>query len=143
MAVQINLLHHVNIHTTNVERLVDWYTRILDMPAGFRPPFPFPGAWLYMGDQPVIHLVGVDELPDYKGMLKLEHFAFNATGVKDFLARLEREGVTYDGRQVQGVEGVQVNIRDPDGNHIHVDFYGPETRGIEFRAVDINAMNTR
>ncbi|HEX5999693.1 MAG TPA: VOC family protein [Hyphomicrobiaceae bacterium] len=143
MGVQITQLHHVNIHTTNVERLVDWYTRILAMPAGERPPFPFPGAWLYMGDQAAIHLVGVDALPEYDGMLKLEHFAFNAVGLKDFLALLEREGVPYDPRKVQGVEGVQINIRDPDGNHIHVDFYGEETRGVTFRDVDPSAMNTR
>jgi catechol 2,3-dioxygenase-like lactoylglutathione lyase family enzyme len=143
MAVQFTLLHHVNIHTTNVERLVDWYTRVLGMPAGDRPAFPFPGAWLYMGDQAVIHLVGVDSLPEHKGMLKLEHFAFNATGLRDFLARLERENVPYDGRKVQGVEGVQINIYDPDGNHIHVDFYGEEVRGVAFREVDPSAMNKR
>jgi catechol 2,3-dioxygenase-like lactoylglutathione lyase family enzyme len=143
MAVQFTLLHHVNIHTTNVERLVDWYTRVLGMPAGDRPAFPFPGAWLYMGDQAVIHLVGVDALPEHKGMLKLEHFAFNATGLRDFLARLEREKVPYDGRKVQGVEGVQINIYDPDGNHIHVDFYGEEVRGVAFREVDPSAMNKR
>jgi catechol 2,3-dioxygenase-like lactoylglutathione lyase family enzyme len=143
MAVEIKKLHHVNIHTTNVERLVDWYTRVLGMPAGFRPPFPFPGAWLYCGDTAVVHLVGVDELPEHKGMLRLEHFAFDAVGLKEFLARLEREGVPYDGRKVQGAEGVQINIYDPDGNHIHVDFYGEETRGVTFREVDPSAMNRR
>mgnify|MGYP002137710046 CR=1 FL=1 len=29
------------------------------MKAGNRPPFPFPGAWLYTGDHPAVHLVGV------------------------------------------------------------------------------------
>jgi catechol 2,3-dioxygenase-like lactoylglutathione lyase family enzyme len=143
MAVEITQLHHVNIHTANVGRLVDWYTRVLGMPAGDRPAFPFPGAWLYMGDQAVIHLVGVDQLPKHKGMLQLEHFAFNAVGLKDFLARLEREGVPYDARKVQGVEGVQINVYDPDGNHIHIDFYGEETRGVTFREVDPSAMNRR
>ena len=130
MAVQIKKLTHVNIHTANVERLVEWYDRVLGMPAGSRPPFPFPGAWLYCGDTAVVHLVGVDELPQHAGMLKLEHFAFDAVGLKDFLARLEREGV-------------QINIHDPDGNHIHVDFYGEETRGVAFREVDPSAMNKR
>ena len=30
------------------------------------------------------HLVGVEELPAQAGMLQLEHFAFNAVGLKDF-----------------------------------------------------------
>jgi catechol 2,3-dioxygenase-like lactoylglutathione lyase family enzyme len=142
-AVQIKKLDHVNIHTTNVERLVEWYDRVLGMPSGKRPPFPFPGAWLYCGSDAVVHLVGVDKLPRHEGMLQLEHFAFNASGLKDFLARLEREKVPYDGRRVQGGGGVQINVYDPDGNHIHVDFYGAETEGVEFRSVDPSAMNKR
>lgn len=141
-AVQIQKLDHVNIHTANVERMVEWYDRVLCMRAGFRPPFPFPGAWIYCGENAVIHLVGVAELPPQQRMLQLEHFAFNAVGLQDFLARLEREKVPYDGRRVQGGGGVQINVRDPDGNHIHVDFFGAETEGVEFREVDPSAMNT-
>jgi catechol 2,3-dioxygenase-like lactoylglutathione lyase family enzyme len=143
MAMEIRKLNHVNIHTTNVERLVEWYDRVLGMPAGDRPAFPFPGAWLYCGKQAVVHLVGVDRLPEHQGTLKLEHFAFDAVGLKEFLARLDREKVPYDGRKVQGAEGVQVNIHDPDGNHIHIDFWGEETRGVTFGEVDRTAMNTR
>ena len=55
------------------------------MRAGERPPFPFPGAWLYCGDEPVVHLVGVDEQPEKPGKLpQLEHFAFSAKGLKEF-----------------------------------------------------------
>jgi catechol 2,3-dioxygenase-like lactoylglutathione lyase family enzyme len=143
MAMQIKKLNHVNVHTTNVERLVEWYDRVLGMPAGDRPPFPFPGAWLYCGNAAVVHLVGVDKLSPHEGMLQLEHFALDAVGLKEFLARLDREKVPYDGRKVQGAEGVQINIHDPDGNHIHVDFYGEETRGVTFKEVDPTAMNTR
>jgi len=143
MAMEIKKLTHVNVHTTNVERLVEWYDRVLGMRAGDRPPFPFPGAWLYCGNQAAVHLVGVDQLPEHEGTLKLEHFAFDAVGLEEFLARLDREQVPYDGRKVQGAEGVQVNIHDPDGNHIHVDFWGEETRGVTFKEVDPTAMNTR
>ena len=58
-AVQIQKLDHVNIHTANVERMVAWYDRVLGMRAGSRPPFPFPGAWIYSGNDAVIHLVGI------------------------------------------------------------------------------------
>ena len=143
MAMEIKKLTHVNVHTTNVERLVKWYDRVLGMRAGDRPPFPFPGAWLYCGNQAAVHLVGVDQLPEHEGTLKLEHFAFDAVGLEEFLARLDREQVPYDGRKVQGAEGVQINIHDPDGNHIHIDFWGEETRGVTFKEVDPTAMNTR
>ena len=113
------------------------------MTAGDRPPFPFPGAWLYCGTDPTVHQVGVDKQPQTGG-LRLEHCAFSAIELKDFLARAgARGGIPYDGRKVQGAEGVQINIRDPDGNHIHIDFFGAETEGVVFREVDPSAMNTR
>ena len=38
-----------------------FYDRVLGMKAGDRPPFPFPGAWIYLGDTPVLHLVDVSD----------------------------------------------------------------------------------
>jgi catechol 2,3-dioxygenase-like lactoylglutathione lyase family enzyme len=137
--MQVKKLDHVNIHTANVGRMVEWYDRVLGMRAGDRPPFPFPGAWLYCGGEPTIHLVGVGKQPETTG-LQLEHFAFSATGLNDFMERLKRENVRYDARKVPRSEGVQINVWDPDGNHIHIDFEGAETAGVEFKDVDVTAM---
>ena len=52
--MQVKQLDHVNIQTANVEGMVEWYGRILNMPSGKRPPFDFPGAWLYCGEHPVV-----------------------------------------------------------------------------------------
>ena len=138
-AMQVKKLDHVNIHTANVDRMVEWYDRVLGMKAGNRPPFPFPGAWLYCVGEPTIHLVGVEKQPQTSG-LQLEHFAFFATGLKDFLARLQEHSVRYDARKVPRSDGVQINVWDPDGNHIHIDFEGAETAGVEFKDVDATAM---
>ena len=72
--------------------------------------------------------------------LQLEHFAFSAVGLKDFLARLHEHKVRYDARKVPRSDGVQINVWDPDGNHIHIDFEGAETAGVEFKEVDATAM---
>ncbi len=138
-ALQVKKLDHVNIHTANVDRMVEWYDRVLGMRAGDRPPFPFPGAWLYCGGEPTVHLVGVDKQPQTSG-LRLEHFAFSATGLKDFLERLHTHNVRYDARKVPRSDGVQINVWDPDGNHIHIDFSGAETAGVDFKEVDATAM---
>lgn len=138
-AMQVKKLDHVNIHTANVDRLVEWYDRVLGMKAGERPPFSFPGAWLYCGGEPTVHLVGVQKQPQTSG-LQLEHFAFSATGLTDFLERLKRGNVRYDARKVPRSDGVQINVWDPDGNHIHIDFEGAETAGVEFNEVDATAM---
>ena len=108
--IEVKKLDHVNIHTANVERMVEWYDRVLGMRAGDRPPFPFPGAWLYCGSEPTVHLVGVEKQPQVSGVT-LEHFAFSAVGLKDFLPRLEREKVRYDARKVPR-SGIEIEKSD-------------------------------
>jgi catechol 2,3-dioxygenase-like lactoylglutathione lyase family enzyme len=128
--MQVKQLDHVNIQTANVERMAEWYGRVLNMPSGKRPPFDFPGAWLYCGDHPVVHLVGVREQPPAGH--RLEHFALTAGGFKEFLAQLDRDTERYEARRVPGTGVVQVNVWDPDGNHIHIDFPPEDAAGVAF-----------
>ena len=123
----IERLDHINIRTENLEAMVDWYGRVLDMHPGARPDFPFPGAWLYAGGLPLVHLVGVREAPGSDpGDLRLEHGAFRARGMAGFLARLDAAGERREVVRVPGFPIVQVNVWDPDGNHLHVDFDAAE-----------------
>ncbi len=126
MAIQ--QLDHVNIVTTQLDDMVEWYVSVLGMVMGHRPDFPFPGAWLYANGKPVVHLVSSDK-PDLIGSdasLKLEHFAFSATDRAAFEANLSQQGVPYSTFDVPGTPLVQLHIADPDGNHIHVDFSIPQ-----------------
>lgn len=113
---------HVNIRTANLDAMMAWYADILGLRAGFRPDFAFPGAWLYLGDTAVIHLVGVDTAPQAGGDVTLEHVAFRASGLKRFLALLDAQGMPYRLSPIEAINTVQVNISDPDGNHLHIDF---------------------
>ncbi|NOU06334.1 MAG: hypothetical protein HOO99_09145, partial [Hyphomicrobiaceae bacterium] len=123
--MQLGLLDHVNVRTSRVQAMADWYVRVLGMTNGDRPPFPFPGAWLYTGAHPVVHLVACDEEPANTDP-KLEHFAFSAKGLQEFTARLDQLGEKYDARVVPKIGLVQINVWDPDGNHIHIDFQPTE-----------------
>jgi len=113
---------HVNIRTRNLDQMIAWYGDILGMAPGKRPNFPFPGAWLYLGDQAVVHLVGVEADVVAGGPVTLEHFAFQAEGMAAFQEKLAARGITHSVDPVPGFPIVQVNLHDPDGNHIHVDF---------------------
>ncbi|MEM5582200.1 VOC family protein [Roseibium sp. AS2] len=122
--MKIGKLDHVNLRTTRLDDMIAWYDTVLGMKTGFRPDFPFPGAWLYAGDAAAVHLVGIDakEATGSEQELKLEHFAFTASGAQDFEARLKQRGETYRRSVQTGTGTVAFNIWDPDGNHIHVDF---------------------
>jgi catechol 2,3-dioxygenase-like lactoylglutathione lyase family enzyme len=132
MTARMKRLDHVNLRTGNLDAMVAWYGRILDMHPGPRPGFTFPGAWLYADGHPILHLVGRDATPGAgPDELRLEHFAIAAEGLKDFLARLGAEGVPSRLNHIRDFGIVQVNVHDPDGNHIHIDFPAAEAEGLE------------
>jgi catechol 2,3-dioxygenase-like lactoylglutathione lyase family enzyme len=116
----------VNLRTADLSGLVRFYEDVLGLRAGERPPLGFPGAWMYAGDQAVIHLVGVAQTPAPEGALRLEHFAFVAEGLAEFLAKLQRLGVQYQKSRQPGTGNVVINLHDPDGNRLHVDFPASE-----------------
>ena len=123
---------HVNIRTGNLDAMVAFYGEVLGLRPGPRPDFGFPGAWLYLGDQALVHLVAVDGQtgrPATGPGPALEHFAFRAEGADGFRRTLQARGIAHSVDPVPGGEVVQINFRDPDGNHIHVDFDAAEFAG--------------
>ena len=112
---------HVNVITANLDAMVAWYADVLGMKAGPRPDFPFPGAWLYLGDRAMVHLVGTDT-PRADHEPRIEHFAFRAEGLTAFLDRLAARDLPYRIGEVADFGILQVNVWDPDGNHLHIDF---------------------
>jgi catechol 2,3-dioxygenase-like lactoylglutathione lyase family enzyme len=117
---------HVNLRTADLAGMTAWYAEALGLTPGWRPDFPFPGAWLYAGDRALVHLVAVERSPGADpDDLRLEHFALRGRDMDAFLARMERLGVSVRLGRPPRAGLTQVNIVDPDGNHIHVDFADP------------------
>ena len=125
-------LDHVNLRTSDVDRLVRFYVDIVGLRLGDRPPFDFGGAWLYAGDRPVVHVVEVADEPRSAAepsvpapSLSLEHFAFAADGLEAFVGGLDAGDITYRRSRQLGSGKTVINLRDPDGNRLHVDFFAP------------------
>ena len=114
-------LDHVNIRTTRLAEMTAFYQTVLGLESGERPPFRFGGAWLYCGAKAAVHLVEVPEDPEAPKP-RIEHFAFKAEGLARFLEALKGRGIAYRISIVPGLELRQVNIHDPDGNHIEIAF---------------------
>ena len=120
---------HVNIRTVNLERMVAWYEDVLGLRSGPRPEFPVPGAWLYLAETCVIHLIEADPPPTLytEGeSLRMEHMAFRADDMDAFVSKLEERGIAYKLFPFEALDIVLVFLRDPDGNRIHVDFPADE-----------------
>jgi catechol 2,3-dioxygenase-like lactoylglutathione lyase family enzyme len=114
-------LDHINIRTSNVAAMENFYHQVLGLETGPRPSFSFGGRWLYWGDRAWVHLVETVEQPRVDES-RIDHFAIRAQGLDEFLARLKSLDVPYRLSDVPDYDIRQVNVHDPDGNRIEIQF---------------------
>jgi catechol 2,3-dioxygenase-like lactoylglutathione lyase family enzyme len=121
-AMALERLDHVNVCTSQLDRLKAFYSEVLGLTPGPRPNFSFGGAWMYCGAFPVVHLVERATLQPMTGDLRVQHFAFAARDLAGFLERLKQLGVEHRVGILEDFELCQINVHDPDGNQLHIDF---------------------
>ena len=52
MTMSVGKLDHYNVSTRKLKETVQFYETVLGLNNGARPPFNFPGAWLYSEGHP-------------------------------------------------------------------------------------------
>lgn len=114
-------MNHFTILTDDVERTVRFYDDLLGLKAGWRPPLSFPGAWLYAGDKPILHVVGGRPKTELRPGV-IDHMAFTGDGLAATLALVEREKLEYVCRQQAGSGVWQIFVHDPNGAKVELDF---------------------
>ena len=119
-------LDHVNIRTTKLDEMSTFYENILGLPRGKRPSFGMGGAWHYCGKQAVVHLV--ESTTKFKTEeVQIEHFAFRSSGtIKSFQKKMRDTDTPYKVGPLTEINMIQVNVFDPDGNKIEVQFAASE-----------------
>lgn len=145
----IQKLAHYSIRTTDLDKSRRFYIDVMGMREGYRPPFKFPGAWLYLGEDEadfgVVHIIGIDP-HDPSGLLEylgdkdslengsgsVDHIAFLATDVEQFHQRLRQAGYAWRDRSVPSLGLHQVFVEDPSGVTIEMNFPASEVQGREF-----------
>lgn len=120
----IHALNHYAIRSADMKHSRDFYVEVLGLVEGERPPFPFPGYWLYCGDQAAVHIVGQDVAARGYGPRTgaLDHIAFSASGVEAMRERLQRLDVPYSERTVPLMGLRQLFVTDPDGITLELNF---------------------
>ena len=113
-------LDHITIKASDLDASIAFYEEVLGLKSGDRPPFSFPGAWIYCGDRPVVHIV--TDRPTETGTGSIDHIAFQARDAAAFVARLEAAGVEFSQRDVPGMALRQVFLTDPDGVKVEINF---------------------
>jgi len=138
-------LEHFLIQTEDLDVTVDWYVDVLGMEEGPHPDFKMPVRWIYLGEEPVLHLtVGGENVSENrkkylgqqstatKGSGVVDHVAFRATGLTEMMNRLDDKGIEYTKRQVDDQGLFQLFLIDPNEVKVELNFAAAE-------AVDIKA----
>lgn len=146
-------LNHYSIRTVDLAACERFYCGLLGLQVGPRPPFPFPGLWLYQGDTSVwanaaVHIIGIDHsdpegLKAYlgdrdevalKGSGAVDHVAFFATGLPEMLARLHAQKLELRERTVPLLHLHQVFLDDPNGVVVELNFPAVEKAAMDAAA---------
>ena len=110
---QITGLDHVNLRTDRLEETIAFFEGVLGLEnrPDDRPDFPFPGAWLFQGDQAIVHLIGVDaEVAAPAGAL--DHVAFASNDFDGLVAELTERSLDH---RTSGLPG-RVSGRSSSGS---------------------------
>ncbi len=113
-----------------------FYETVIGLTTGARPAFDFPGAWLYAGDCPIIHLAAVLERPIPGEMTQasarpaasqssgyVDHFALRVNAdVGEFRAKLAALGMPFSEAPVPGLPLHQIFLLDPLGVKVELNF---------------------
>jgi len=120
--MSVRSLDHATIRTDDLATTRAFYEQSMGLTSGARPPFDFPGAWLYGGDgTPVIHLIGIEK-NGVSGSGAVDHIAFSCDGFESLRARLDRAEIPYRERVVPGLGLRQLFLTDPQGIKLELNF---------------------
>ena len=147
-------LDHFTLRTRKPAETVRFYTDVLGVKEGWRPPFRFPGHWLYQGEIPIVHIITItdneNEVRGYVGEREndgpgsgsVDHIAFRCQGLAETQERLLGFGVKFRERVVPNLEQHQLFIEDPNGVHIELVFNAAESTGVKGEAMAPSKMKT-
>jgi catechol 2,3-dioxygenase-like lactoylglutathione lyase family enzyme len=121
--MSVDALQHINLRTADAERSKDFYVDVVGLRVGPRPPIASAGYWLYLGGQPVVHLVQC--APDARpatGGGAVDHVAFHGVDFEGTKSRLIEHGIPFREAVIPRDGTRQLFVHDPEGVKIELNF---------------------
>jgi len=112
-------LNHVALHVADLEKSLAFYCEGLQMQMLARPDFTFPGAWLRLGEDQELHLIGnrqKDVVSHHRG----DHFALMVDDMDAWESHLRKQAIDCQPRRVRPDGAYQLFVIDPDGHWIEL-----------------------
>jgi len=116
-------LHHYTLRagSESIDECLSFYTSVLNLRIGFRPPSEERGFWLYSGDQALLHL----EICDHEDVIRtptLDRIAFACVNLPVTIRRLEDLGIDYTTNHLMDIDQFQIFLKDPAGLDLELNF---------------------
>jgi len=105
-------LNHILVLTTDLVAMEIFWTRLIGLQLGERPPFPFKGLWLYSEDKPLVHVAEQHRAAFGNG--SIAHVALEGADYAGLLAHLDQYHHPYTEKEVPLSGDRQVFITGPD-----------------------------
>ena len=115
-------IDHYTVNVSDLDASVKFYEEIIGLKNGARPNFNFPGAWLYLGDAPRVHLMA-GRGNDTEKTGPFDHIAFRGVGVEETEEKLKKNNVEFRRNDIDDFKLTQLFVHDPDGVMIELNFY--------------------
>jgi catechol 2,3-dioxygenase-like lactoylglutathione lyase family enzyme len=117
----IHSMNHFTIVADDAQATTAYYCGLLGLAEGWRPDLGFPGAWLYAGGAPILHIIYGRKLPEPRTGV-IDHMAFSSQNVKAVKARFDAAGVPYTLRRQRESNIWQLFSFDPNGARVELNF---------------------
>jgi len=118
-------MNHFTVLTDDLDGTLAFYVDLLGLKVGHRPNLGFSGAWLYVGDSAVLHVIAGRDLPAQRFGV-IDHMAFSAKGLASVKARLDAAAIPYELRRQRESNTWQLFCHDPSGAKVELDFDAAE-----------------
>lgn len=129
-------LAHVAIKAADLEATIAFYEQVIGLQSVPRPPFSFPGAWLGVDGNALIHLYGGQRAlaPDGSHPREtgsVDHISFWAHGYAAQRARFERFGLPFREGRPPETTLAQMFSLDPNGVMLELTYELRNEPGVE------------
>ncbi len=117
-------IDHINIKAPKelLEREKQFFCDLLGLREGHKPKSPVHGYWLYSGDTAIVHLTESQLHFHNERQGYFDHVAFRTTGLKNFIARLEKMEIDYSSSYISEKGITQLFFTAPSATKIEVNF---------------------
>ena len=128
----VGLLNHFTLkcRVEDLESLKTFYGSVLDLTEGPRPDFDFPGAWLYGGGEPTVHLAARLDRAAQPSTGPLDHISFNGRDIDAMRKRLAGLGIAFGESPVPGFPLHQLFLHDPSGLKVEITYRTDEPASV-------------